>query len=340
MKFKKLCMITLLLLFILMIGSVGAADDSVDMVGIDESNDQIIQSDLDSDTGVCEESYSDDPILTDVSDEDSQLEENLAVEDNDNDVLADVSADEEDALAENSNTDDNGLVGATSISFKNLQTILSTGADAELPYDVVYDPSTDGDIVRTGGIKVQRNFILHGNGKTIDAKGNMCIFIVMNCRFTIENVNFINGKGYNDIVGGAILSQNSSLTLKNCNFSSNTENVVAGGAVYATSSNITITGSTFHNNKANNSGGVIYTARSNINIAGSTFYNNKATSGGGVIYAIDGSTLTIHNSTFYNNTAGSTGGVVYANNYSSLVVNNSTFYNNSVERRFPYYSDR
>ena len=115
--------------------------------------------------------------------------------------------------------------------------------------------------------------------------------------------------------GGIYFAANTSGTIKNAVFDSNTGAVGGGGAIYgATGTTISIENTHFNNNSASGwgsaNGGAINFAGTSLTIKNSLFSGNGAThswndgqapdSGGGAIYVSAG-TVDVINSTFYNN---------------------------------------
>jgi len=171
--------------------------------------------------------------------------------------------------------------------------INSSTHSLEIKHDYKYDNVTDSKI--NDGISINKtNFVINGNGHTIDASNQVSIFNIEGNNITISNLIFINGKG-NDVRGGAIYSD-SSLILNNVTFKNNYAK--SGGAIYANEP-ITINNSTFTNNQATEDGGAI-NAINKIKIDNSLFTNNMAKWGGNIYTLGD---LVINNSKFANSTS-------------------------------------
>ena len=188
-------------------------------------------------------------------------------------------------------------------SFTNLtDEIENAGTSLDLNQDYAFNNVTD----KNTGIFINKdNFILNGNGHTIDGKNQSRIFNISGNNITINNLIFINGN-MSDGDAGAIFS-NVSITLNNVKFANNQAKY--GGAI-STENNLTINNATFTNNQAKY-GGAIY-ARGNIIINNTTLTNNQATSYGGAIYVNIGtdykkSKVTINNIILGNNKAGEQG---------------------------------
>ena len=161
----------------------------------------------------------------------------------------------------------------------------------EIKQDYIYDNATDGKL--ENGIEIDKNnYVINGNGYTIDASNQAGIFEIIGDNITISNLNLINARGK---TGGAIYS-GGNIILNNVTFKNNYADT--GGAIF-TRNQITINNSTFTNNRAIMDGGVIY-AQKETKINNSIFNNNKAKWGGN-IYSLDD--LVIYNSKFANSTS-------------------------------------
>ena len=127
----------------------------------------------------------------------------------------------------------------------------------------------------TGILINKDNFILNGNGHTIDGKNQARIFTITGNNITINNLIFINGN-MSDDEGGAIFS-NVSITLNNVKFANNQAKY--GGAIYIENKS-TINNAIFTNNQAYH-GGAIY-EKGYMTINNITLTNNKANYGGAI----------------------------------------------------------
>jgi predicted outer membrane repeat protein len=150
---------------------------------------------------------------------------------------------------------------------------------------------------------------------------------------------FENNKGYK---GGVFYNKDSSLYLKDSEFTGN--NVDGkGGVVYNDNSdNLRILDCDFNDNSASYMGGAVYATTAVNSVGHSNFINNHARSGG-AIYNKDGGKQTyVYNRTVFNGNgcddAGSYGGAITINN-GGLVLTRSTLNNNSAESGGAVYSD-
>ena len=144
-------------------------------------------------------------------------------------------------------------------------------------------------------------------------------------RISIHGSNFSNNTAGDD--GGAIRTLSGSISIHDSNFSNNTAGD-DGGAIRTLSGSISIHDSNFSNNTAGDDGGAIRTFRSRISIHDSNFSNNTAGDDGGAIRTLSGS-ISIHDSNFSNNTAGDDGGAIRTSS-GSISIHDSNFSNNTA----------
>ena len=174
------------------------------------------------------------------------------------------------------------------------------------------------------GIVINRdNFILDGNGYTIDGQSQSRIFQINSKHVIIKNTNFING--FSNVTGGTILvGENNSLYISDSNFTGSVSNGFAG-AVRAYG-NLIVYNCNFIDNKAVTSAGAIGGGDLNyIGVFNSYFENNSAKLYGGAICGRY-SNSTISECNFVNNIAEEYGGAVCTANILNIV--NSTFTDN------------
>ena len=156
--------------------------------------------------------------------------------------------------------------------------------------------------------------------------------IVNNSNLTIRNSHF---EGNGAQVGGAIFSEsNSSITINNCTFFNNSatgcnDNRCLGGAVFVDSGcTVVLDNSVIRDNLALSGGGAFATSQATLLIRQSDFYGNAADYGGAVA-TYHSSTLMAQNSQLYNNMAGFFGGVINVVE-STGFIDGSTFNNNTA----------
>jgi len=140
----------------------------------------------------------------------------------------------------------------------------------------------------------------------------------------VANCTFYNNSAWDD--GGGMYNHNSSPTVTNCTFSSNSAGW--GGGMYNGESSPTVTNCTFLSNSAVNGAGGMYNHHySSVTVTNCTFSNNSATWGGGMQNHYH-SSVTVTNCIFSGNSATWGGGI--NNDESSTTVTNCTFYGNSA----------
>ena len=142
--------------------------------------------------------------------------------------------------------------------------------------------------------------------------------LVIKCQFELNRA----------VKGGAIWTDNGSISIHGSNFSDNRADD-DGGAIQTDSGSISIHGSNFSNNRAGDNGGAIQTFNGSISIHGSNFSNNRADFDGGAIQTFNGS-ISIHGSNFSNNTAGVIGGAIWTLD-GSISIHGSNFSNNRAD---------
>ncbi|MBI1325820.1 hypothetical protein GC170_21875 [bacterium] len=186
-----------------------------------------------------------------------------------------------------------------------------------------------------GTLTITDSTVIAGPGAsvlTIDGNRNSLIFLVTDSRTAIQNVTIsgltlTRGKW---VTGGAILN-GENLTLSQVVITDN-QATSSGGAIYSDNASLTIVESTISAN-VSSSGGGIYAFGGSVQIAGSTISGNRSESGlgqtpdgGGATFII--STVRIQNSTFSGNSA-TTGGAL-SSNLSAITIVNSTFTRNTT----------
>ncbi|MBQ2665696.1 hypothetical protein [Methanobrevibacter sp.] len=170
-----------------------------------------------------------------------------------------------------------------------------------------FDPSSDKDF--DGFTIAKDNYIVDGQGHTVDGSGQVRIFTFTGSNVTLKNINIINANGSK----GSAANFASLAMVDNCTFINNTASG-SGGAIYINNAveNSKIN-STFINNTANN-GGAIYFNNETINTSINGYYEgNAAERGGGAIYIKGKSTNNNFTAEFYNNVAkaASGGGIFF-----------------------------
>ena len=147
-------------------------------------------------------------------------------------------------------TSQNEVYATGEASFTNLtDEIENTGTSLTLTKDYTFNNATDNN---TGILISKDNFILNGNGHTIDGKNQSRLFNITGNNITLNNLILINA------------------------------NADKGGAIFALN-NITCNNVTFKNNYAFTEGGSIYVS-DHTNLTGCVFESNYALKGSDVFF--------------------------------------------------------
>ena len=299
MKFKKIILVTFMVLAILTIGVVSAAENTNDTI-----TDKVIGSD--------------------------ETRDIVNVEDTTDDA---VSVDDNEDV--NSVEDESEILTANPKTFTDLNAKINDNDDSEVYLDGNYTYELGTDDAFKEGVVVGRAVTIYGNGFTISGDGVARIFSVSNGNVVFYDIIFTNGKtgGYGGAINGNCHAINCTFTNNQAN---NDGGAMSGGSAsnctfinnQATHGGAMTSGSaincTFTNNQANTYGGAIYYS-SAINC---TFTQNKAYTGGAMY---SGSAT---NCTFTNNQANNNGGAI-----SSGSATNCTFTNNQASSGGAMYGE-
>ena len=208
-------------------------------------------------------------------------------------------------------------VSAEDGNFTSLQRDIQLSTDSiELTQNYVYDNSTDSEL-KNGIFINEDNFVVNGNGHTIDGSNQSRIFLINGSNVTLKNLNLING---NNEIGGAILSPEF-LNIENVTFISNTADM--GAAIAGV--NMTITSSNFSDNHANK--GVVYSEEGDLEIEDSIFANTTGLKYS-MVYAPSEGTLTIKDCAFVNGSS-KYATAIYSNR--KTLIKSSAFENLTAE---------
>ena len=155
------------------------------------------------------------------------------------------------------------------------------------------------------GIEINKdNFILEGNGFTIDGANLTRAFNVKGANVIIENLNFINCKSD---FGGAIYWTGNGGVVSGCNFTDC--NATEGGAIYWAGADGSVSGCNFTDCNAANGGGAINCYSVDGSVSGCNFTDCSAGYGGAINwYAFNGS---VSGCSFTNCSASQAGGAIY-----------------------------
>ena len=209
----------------------------------------------------------------------------------------------------------------TDRNFKYLDDLIHSGVKhVVLDSDIVLD---DDEVEYVDGIKLDiDDLIIDGNGYSIDAKCQSRIFNVLVDGITFKNLIFKNGHNTNK--GGAVYSENNSVSFHDCTFENN--DAVYGGAIYLEFNKIELVNCKFNSSFAHYGGAV------NADIShleNCIFAGNRAEENAG---AIAGFVEKMENCTFESNSA-KNGGVIYTSSLGEVSINNSNFINNHAINR-------
>jgi len=177
---------------------------------------------------------------------------------------------------------------------------------------------------------VVRTLTIHGNGAVLsrqDASEPYRILEVLYGNFTLENITLEGGEVNPDDDGGALLSQNASITLDGVTVRNNKAEY--GGGVYFTYGGLTVRNSIFVGNEAFNYGGGLYGDSTRAELTGNQFSQNIADDNGGGLY-IQQTFANITDNVFIANRAQSRGGAIGLEKANATVLRNQ-FYNNFAE---------
>ena len=230
-------------------------------------------------------------------------------------------------------------------TFTDLKNNISYSTDSfEMKSSYTFNNATDSDCIN--GIVIDKtNFIIEGNGLTVDGNGQSRIFNITGTNITINNLVFKNG---NAQMGGAIYAKGQ-ITLNNVTFINNSA-AQFGGAVLDAYGGLDCYGSYFIDNYAE-TGSALYLPETEMNMYDtyitSNIENKFAQIGGKdnakfyldnvtfenirSMYApalyLDGCLVTLVNSRFINLTANRTAGAIGIKNGGDTSIINCEFIN-------------
>ncbi|WP_458405359.1 Ig-like domain repeat protein [Methanobrevibacter sp.] len=283
MNIKRIMLISLLLV-ILTVGAVNAAEDNAtdEMLTVEEntveldSTDEIIaaQDDFDAVSDAGEEKLTanrDCEEIIQATDPDSYLTINGTW------------------------VGGNGTLNVTTHTFDELQTLID---------DEVSDTLTlDNDYVSNGTpIVIDKAFTIDGNGHTLDARGLGGIFYISSDDVTLLNLNMVNA----NTNGSAITIEGKNCNIINCTLTNFTA-IIDGGAILWMGENGLIANTSFINCTSNRYGGAVY-FKGNGNMTNCSFIANLGSHGGAVYFNGNGE---VTGCKFINNAATDEGGAVY-----------------------------
>ncbi|WP_407415538.1 C1 family peptidase [Methanobrevibacter sp.] len=255
-------------------------------------------------------------------------------------VVCAADIDSDDIISDDGQND---IYLASEDSFTKLADEIKNADDVlDLTHDYIFYNETD----IKGGITIDKeDFVLNGNGHTIDGNNQSRIFTIFADNVTLKNLILING--YSNFYG-AILTFNT-LTLDNVTFINNYASE-DGGAVGVDDATLNINNSKFIDNYAN-TGSSIYAEEGEVNIC-NTYISSKIFSKFGqifldaaegniensifsnivsdyapAVYSIESEALSVINSKFINLTASISAGAIGVKEVEEIYINNCEFIN-------------
>ena len=229
--------------------------------------------------------------------------------------------------------------------FNRLQSYINMAeANSVLDLYVDYTFTLGADENLAGGIVIDKQLTINGNGHTINALQMARIFYIASDNVVLNNITFANAMGYSN--GGAIVMGSGTIT--NCNFTNNMVYIddssgwgytIGGGAVYFGGPG-TVINCNFTNNVIDSSaswgysgcGGAVYFC-GNCIVTNCNFTNNTASDDGAAIYVVGGhlSDSIVENCNFTDNSA-RCGGAIHFGGYlnAEYIARNCNFINNTA----------
>ena len=202
-------------------------------------------------------------------------------------------------------------------SFTNLtREIENSGTVLDLSQNYAFNNATDND---TGILISKDNFVLNGNGHTVDGKNLSRIFLITGNNITLNNLVLINANTNN---GGAVYSEGT-VILNNITFIDNYVTQQGGAIGLFADAVLNINNSKFINNYAG-SGPSIYVMNGNLSMYNTMFTSNIHTKSGQVV--LNNATGYVDNTTFANIVSDYAPAIQFVNSR-ALALINSKFIN-------------
>ena len=192
---------------------------------------------------------------------------------------------------------DNDVYTAGESSFSNLtDEIENTGTSLDLNHDYTFNNETDN---KNGIVIGKDNFVLNGNGRTIDGKNQSRIFNITANNVTLSNLILTGG---NAEKGGAIYATGS-LTLNNVTFTNNYAKIEGGAVGFYGNVILTCNNSDFIDNYAE-AGSAIFVQKGVLNLYNAdlsskifNMYSQVAVLANSIVY-IENATFSNSNSSY------------------------------------------
>jgi parallel beta-helix repeat protein len=206
------------------------------------------------------------------------------------------------------------------------------------------DDANDRDHIEVGAGTYNEAINFNGKAVRLYTRGGPVVTTINATGLSSSAVRCISGEGLNTILegftirggtgtlddfgqlcGGGMRNENSSPTVTNCIFTSNSAEF--GGGLFNYAGNAMVSDCTFTNNTVSHWGAGLYNNNSNPTVTGCTFSNNEADQKGGGMYN-GNSSPTVTNCIFTGNTSSAGGGM--CNHSSNTAVTNCIFGGNSA----------
>ena len=213
-------------------------------------------------------------------------------------------------------TTQNDIYTASDDSFTNLTDEINSKDVVDLTHDYKFNNETDA---KSGIVIGKDNFVLNGNGHTIDGNNQSRIFNITSNNVTLSNLILTGG---NADKGGAIYSTGS-LTLNNVTFINNYAKTEGGAVGLYGDVTLNCDNTDFTDNYAE-AGSAIYVEKGKLNLYNSEL-SSKIFNKYSQIAALRHSVINIENATFAN-TSSSYSPALYLRNTKTSIIN-SKFYN-------------
>jgi predicted outer membrane repeat protein len=260
-------------------------------------------------------------------------------------VQEDITTDDSTDILE---TAQNDIYTANDDSFTNLTDEIKDKDVVDLTHDYKFNNETDD----SNGIVISKdNFVLNGNGRTIDANNQSRIFNITANNITLSNLILKNGNAKD---GGAIYSTGT-LTLNNVTFTNNYatekggavalyENVTlncddirfidnyggAGSSIYVDKGNLNLYNSYITSNIFSKRGQIVF-KKSKINVE-NTIFTNIAASYTPALYVEEGKEAYIINSKFINLMANISAGALAVKGVGCVYIKDCEFINTTSSK--------
>lgn len=248
--------------------------------------------------------------------------ETISVSDDDCDTVEDDSSiinSKESKVLRDSNSNEGKVLSASDLKDGSLTDLFDeinacTGNEYKLTRNYVIDVSVDDYAMPIN----KNNFIIDGQGHSINAKQFSNLLFINGTNITLKNINFIQGAafpcyGFQNLIDSVYI--NGTGTVMNCTFVGTWD--VSALAFEGTG---LVENCSFINNSAVIKGGAIYLKNGGV-VKHSRFINNSAPSGAGIYAAGD---LVLEDSYFKSNFASDGTHVFFAENGANVTVKNVT----------------